>query len=126
MPALDPFSALSRPMLSFDALPSRPLQFAETLHPIDLNSVELALPVRLPKPLRAREAFPKQYPVPPYNHSRSVSASLVVRRDLTDISFRPVVDGEDIVGNDEWMQAQVARCVDLATGDLDIRCAFSR
>lgn len=106
MPALDPFSASSRPMppMSFDAGPSKPLGFAASfehpLHSVDLN--------RLPKPRRAREPAPN-FPASPFTHSRQTSAG--------SIDFK--LDFE--VGGDDWMQAEIAKCVDAATGTLDLK-----
>ena len=109
MPALDPFSASSRPMLPFDTIPSRPLPFAATLHPIDLGSAPNSLPQKLPKARRHKEPAPKSLPLPQYRQSPSTSSSF--RED----GAKPVV-----VGSDEWMQIEIARCVDSAKGDLDI------
>ena len=109
MPALDPFSAASRPMLPFDTLPSRPLPFAATLHPIDLNDAHNLSLQKLPKARRHREPAPKSFPLPQYRQSPLTSMA------LHQNGVNPVV-----VGSDEWMQAEIARCVDSAKGDLDI------
>ena len=108
MPALDPFSAASRPMLPFDTLPSRPLQFAATLHPIDLESPTTSY--KQLKPRRQKESTPEIFPSPQYSLSRHAIPPSLNQEFETEIE----------VGSDEWMQAQVARCVDTAKGDLDI------
>ncbi len=110
MPALDPFSAASKPMLPFDNLPSRPLPFAATLHPIDLNSPNVTSSKILPKPRIHKESNPKHFPSPQYSHSRHVSST-----SLNEVLGKPVV-----IGSDDWMQSEVAKCVDSASGNLTI------
>lgn len=95
-------------MLPFDTLPSRPLEFAATLHPINITT-SLAFH-KLPKPKRQKETAQRNYPSPQYSHSRHVSSK----------STKDETDREVVVGSDEWMAAQIARCVDAAKGDLDI------
>ena len=97
-------------MLSFDSLPSRPLKFAETLQPIDLN---FGSPSKLPKPKLHKEPIPQVFPPPQY-HSRHASTTSL--KDFGELSLEP----KD-VGSDEWMQQEVARCVDEANGKLDIK-----
>jgi len=97
-------------MLPFDNLPSRPLPFAATLHPIDINTPAASSPHKFPKPRRHKEVLPPTFPSPQYSHSRQVSSDSV----KVD-SEKPIV-----IGSDEWMQAEVARCVDSAKGDLFI------
>jgi len=114
MPALDPFSASSRPMLSFDTLPKQPLEFAATLHSIDLNAP------RLPKPKRHTDLPSKAYPLPVYSHSRHPSTAPC--QDNKDNSQHRHTRRRSIeVGSDEWMSAEVARCVDCANGTLDLK-----
>jgi hypothetical protein len=114
MPALDPFSASSRPMLAFDALPKQPLRFADTLHSIDQNTP------RPPKPKRD-EHHHKIYPIPAYTHTRTGSSS-----SDADIRVDHSSQRHPVVGSDEWMSAEVARCVDRADGTLDLKYVSSR
>ena len=110
MPALDPFSAASRPMPPghFDDVPSMPLTFAATLHSIDLNVDHR----RLPRPRREKEET-TVFPIAAYSHSRhGSSASLEEFQDLR-------LDQQ--VGSDEWLQTEVARCIDQALGALDLK-----
>lgn len=109
MPALDLFSAASRPMPpgDFDSGPSKPLNFAATLHSRDINVDH----PRLPKPRREKEDH--QFPTSPYSHARHGSAA-----SLDDFKALRI---DHAVGSDEWMQAEVARCVDQALGTLDLK-----
>ncbi|KAK1921774.1 hypothetical protein DB88DRAFT_499170 [Papiliotrema laurentii] len=111
MPALDPFSASSRPMIPFDSLPSKPLPFAATLQPIDQN----ADASKLPKPKRRPEQFPQKYPLPAYAHSRHSSF------DVRELGFVLDQPAADVVGSDEWMKKRVNECVDSAKGELHIK-----
>jgi hypothetical protein len=94
MPVLDPFSAASRPIIAFDALPKNPLQFGDTWQSV----------TRLPKKQYA-DQLPSDLPEPLYGHRRvsSVSSNFSVAK----------------VGSDEWMKDKVAECLDKASRVLD-------
>lgn len=109
MPVFDPFSAASKPMPDWDAMPSKPLPFAATLHALDIN----AMPApgqshRLPRPLRQDE-FPKAFPTPAYGHARHGSVSAAPPSPSSHVA---------IVGSDQWWKQKVGQCVDNANGDL--------
>lgn len=104
MPLLDPFSAASRPIIAFDALPSQPLRFGETLQ-------IHAQVTRRPKGAGREYAdqLPSDLPEPLYGHRR-VSSVSSLRSDLAAIALS---------GSDEWMKEKVAECLDKASRVLD-------
>lgn len=114
-PIVDLFSASSKPMPMVDSFPSQPLQFADTLRPINLNT-PLAATAKLPRPRRREESIPKVFPAPPYTHSRHPSTASI-QDSFNDISF---AGKSATVGTDEWMQQKVDRCLDDASGNLEI------
>ncbi|OXG53487.1 hypothetical protein J010_05331 [Cryptococcus neoformans] len=114
-PIVDLFSASSKPMPMVDSLPSQPLQFAATLRPIDLNAPSAAT-AKLPKPRRGEEFIPKVFPTPPYIHSRHPSTASI-QDTFNDLSLP---DKSTTVGTDEWMQQKVDKCLDDASGNLEI------
>lgn len=119
MGLIDPFSAASKPMPDWDAIPSRPLPFAATLHALDLNTPH----PRLPRPLRTdREELPKIFPSPPYNHGRHGSSSYQHTGSPTG---RRQSRGLPAVGSDEWMESMVADCVDNAKTNLELKYVLS-
>lgn len=116
MGLIDPFSAASKPMPDWEAIPSRPLPFAATLHALDLNAPHTP---RLPRPIRDdRDELPKEFPTPAYSHSRYGDRS----------TSRPLAYGSSLSpsrslskskpGSDEWMERKVAECLDNAKGTL--------
>ncbi|KAL7419129.1 hypothetical protein Q5752_005965 [Cryptotrichosporon argae] len=118
MPILDPFAAASRPMPNLDG-PSFPLPFAAALVPLDPNvAAPPSLP--LPKPRRTHhgDGLPTAFPPAPYGHTRHASqSSLLTRKDLVQPATPP---GAKRIGSDEWMQEEVAKCVDAAEYTLNI------
>lgn len=98
-----------------DSLPSQPLQFAATLRPIDLNAPSAAT-TKLPRPRRREEFIPKVFPTPPYTHSRHPSTASI-QDNFNDLSL---ANKSATVGTDEWMQQKVDKCLDDASGNLEI------
>ncbi|WWD21688.1 hypothetical protein CI109_106174 [Kwoniella shandongensis] len=117
MPAVDPFSAASKPLLPVDSLPSQPLQFAATLHHEEHLTGSSAVTNKLPRPRRQKEPTPANFPTPQYSHSRHTSE---VSNVFSDLTLGSPGSRRGQIGDDDWMQAQVARCVDAAKADLDI------
>ena len=111
MPLIDPFSAASRPIIAFDALPSNPLQFGETLQPRDENvhaSVKRLARETIQKRQYA-DQLPSDLPEPLYGHRRAGSVSSL-RSDFSHMALS---------GTDEWMKEKVAECLDKASRVLD-------
>jgi len=125
MPALDPFSASSRPMRPFDSLPSEPLRFAATLRPIDQNA-DAGPSSKLPKPKKYKDDIPAVFPLPVYSHSPKASYDMRYLSSALDLSTGVYNkrDEQTQIGGDAWMQERVAQCVDSAKGVLDIRCVI--
>lgn len=147
MPVLDPFSAASRPFLSSSLSPSNYTRPAETLYAVDVN-IPAAPPhhgketqedhahvIRRPREEIKRqrqyaEPLPKDFPEPLYGHRRAGSVASL-QSDLDAIKLdasakdplrsATVNVGEQVVGSDEWMKTQVARCLDAASRVLDFR-----
>ena len=122
MPALDPFSASSRPMKPFDSLPSEPLRFAATLRPIDQNA-DAGPSSKLPKPKKYKDDIPEVFPLPAYSHSPRASYDMRYLSSALDLSAGGYGKRSEqaLIGGDAWMQDRVAQCVDSANGVLDIR-----
>lgn len=113
MPAVDPFSASSRPMNLFDSAPSDPLLFASTLQTLDPNipsltasTSSLGLGRPSSKARQYREPLPTAFPAPIWTrHERSSS-----------VSSEAVLHGSD-----EWMDGQLRKCIDKAEPELNLR-----
>lgn len=113
---VDPFSAASKPIRDWDAVPSRPLPFAATFEALDLNSAESSSQ-RLPKPVRReKDGIPATFTTPVYSPDRvrSLSGAHVAHRRQS------YGQADKDIGSDEWFQKKVEECMDNANCELDI------
>jgi len=120
MGVLHPFSAASKPMQDWDAMPSRPLPFAATLHTLDLNAQPAASSSKIPRPRRhdvPSDTPPRPTPASTSMHARYGSVSTSPYR--TPLLSSPSARRPE-VGSDDWMQMMVAHCVDNAKCDLEL------
>lgn len=118
MGVLHPFSAASKPIQDWDALPSRPLPFAATLLSSETTSKSptLSSPIKPPRPRRYT-----------YEESDDLGELLNQRcssptspKDLAGRGISSPSTLRTAVGSDEWMQMKVAHCVDNAKCDLEL------
>ncbi|KAK8847615.1 hypothetical protein IAR55_005474 [Kwoniella newhampshirensis] len=121
---VDPFSAASKPLIPVDSLPSRPLEFAATIYHDDVDTPTGSLSVynKLPRPKRQKEPTPAVFPSPQYSHTRQVSEASIAFNGHALEGSSGSKHGQ--VGDDNWMQAQVANghgLTKLSTKISDLR-----